>query len=91
MRNNLPLLFLSTFFCLAINAQNLREEIKLKNTEFKIFDADSKEKDSEITRYQIIDSKGNKLEHIARVFDKKKDKETFLGIYRKNDSDINFI
>ena len=90
MRNYLQL-FILIFFSLNINAQNLREEIKLKNADFKIYDVDSKEKDSEITRYQIIDSKGNKLEHFARVFDKKKDKETFLGIYRKNDSEIHFI
>ena len=63
----------------------------MKNSDFKIYDVDSKENDSDITKYQIIDSKGNKLEHIARVFDKKKDKETFLGIYRKNDSEIHFI
>lgn len=91
MKNNLSLLFILIFFSLNINAQNLREEIRLKNADFKIYDTDSKEKDSEVTKYQIIDSKGNKLEHIARVFNKNKDKETFLGIYRKNDSEIHFI
>ncbi|MFC4162763.1 hypothetical protein ACFOWU_03800 [Epilithonimonas zeae] len=79
------------FLSLNIKAQNLREEIKLKNSDFKVYDIDSNEKDSDVTKYQIIDSKGKKLEHIARIFDKKLNKETFLGIYRKNDSEIHFI
>jgi len=90
MKNYLFLIIL-TFFSLNTKAQNLREEIRLKNSDFKIYDIDSGEKDSDVTKYQIIDSKGNKLEHIARIFDKKQDKETFLGIYRKNDSEIHFI
>jgi len=90
MKNYLLLIIL-TFFSLNSKAQNLREEIKLKNSDFKMYDIDSKEKDSDVTKYQITDSKGNKVEHIARIFDKKQDKETFLGIYRKNDSEIHFI
>lgn len=90
MKNYLLLIIL-LFFSLTTKAQNLREEIKLKNSDFKIYDIDLKEKDSDITKYQVTDSKGNKLEHIARIFDKKQNKETFLGIYRKNDSEIHFI
>lgn len=87
MKNYLLLIIL-LFFSLTTKAQNLREEIKLKNSDFKIYDIDLKEKDSDITKYQVTDSKGNKLEHIARIFDKKQNKETFLGIYRKNDSEF---
>jgi hypothetical protein len=85
------LLLIIIFFSLNIKAQDLREEIKLKSSDFKVYDINSNEKDSDVTKYQIIDSKGNKLEHIARIFDKKLNKETFLGIYRKNDSEIHFI
>ncbi|MFC7347872.1 hypothetical protein ACFQO9_14185 [Chryseobacterium zhengzhouense] len=85
------LLLIIIFFGLNIKAQDLREEIKLKSSDFKVYDINSNEKDSDVTKYQIIDSKGNKLEHIARIFDKKLNKETFLGIYRKNDSEIHFI
>ena len=85
------LLLIIIFFGLNIKAQDLREEIKLNSSDFRVYDINSNEKDSDVTKYQIIDSKGNKLEHIARIFDKKLNKETFLGIYRKNDSEIHFI
>lgn len=88
------LLFLSAvlFCCLfEFNAQNLREEIILKGTPFKIFDVTTSDSNSETTKYLVRDSKGKKIEHLARIYDKNKKIESYLGIYRKNDSELHFI
>ena len=91
MKLYLPILLASSLFVVNLKAQNLREEVTLKGTNYKIFDATSNDKDVEKTIYQVVGNQNEKIEHTARIFDKKLDKETYLGVYRKNDSELHVI
>jgi len=74
-----------------ISAQEFRESITLNGNKFKIYDTTISDSKTETTKYSVVDEKENKIEHLARVFDKKSKAETYLGIYRTNDSEIHFI
>lgn len=91
MKPIFALLFTTFSLVNNLKAQDLREEIILRGNTFKVFDVSTNDAKTETTKYQVLDNQGNKIEHIARVFDKNKDNETFLGVYRKNDNAIHFI
>ncbi|WDF46298.1 hypothetical protein PQ459_15475 [Chryseobacterium sp. KACC 21268] len=91
MKKILSTILVSAFFVANVNAQDLREEVTLNGATFKISDVTSNDEKSEQTRYQVVGNQNEKIEHIARIFDKKLAKETYLGIYRKNDSELHFI
>lgn len=91
MKKFLSTILVSAFFVANVNAQDLREEVTLNGATFKISDVTSNDEKLEQTRYQVVGTQNEKIEHIARIFDKKLAKETYLGIYRKNDSELHFI
>lgn len=80
-----------TLFLSKLDAQDLRETIVLNGKNFKILDKTTSDSKTETTRYEVVNEKGDKIEHIARVFDKASKTEKHLGIYRKNNSEIHFI
>lgn len=91
MKKYLSTILVSAFFVANVNAQDLREEVTLNGATFKISDVTSNDEKLEQTKYQVVGSQNEMIEHIARIFDKKLAKETYLGIYRKNDSELHFI
>lgn len=91
MKYYLSLILFLTSFVANVKAQDLREEVSLNGLNFKIYDVTSSDGNSEQTKYQITGNQNEKIEHIARIFDKKLEKETYLGIYRKNDSELHFV
>ena len=90
MRNYFLVFQLILISC-QVSAQGFRESVTLKGNEFKIYDITTNDDKTETTKYSVVDKNDNKTEHIARVFDKSVQAETFLGIYRTNDSEIHFI
>ena len=67
MKLYLPILLASSLFVVNLKAQNLREEVTLKGTNYKIFDATSNDKDVEKTIYQVVGNQNEKIEHTARI------------------------